>query len=68
MDLNFFGADKTREEPEMLQYLLQPVQDMVNACIQCGTCTGSCPNAFAMDSTPRKMWRMVLSGRADDIF
>jgi len=47
---------------------LVSVQEMVRTCIQCGTCTGSCPNAFAMDYTPRKMWRMVLMGQKDDIF
>ena len=47
---------------------LAPVKDMVRACIQCGTCTGSCPNAFAMDMTPRMLWRMVLLGRKDEIF
>ncbi|MDY6974425.1 MAG: 4Fe-4S dicluster domain-containing protein, partial [Thermodesulfobacteriota bacterium] len=47
---------------------LAPIQDMVRTCIQCGTCTGSCPNAFAMDYTPRKMWRMVLMGKKHDIF
>jgi heterodisulfide reductase subunit C len=44
------------------------VREMVRACIQCGTCTGSCPNAFAMDMTPRAMWRTVLAGGAEDIF
>ncbi|QTA93967.1 4Fe-4S dicluster domain-containing protein [Desulfonema magnum] len=47
---------------------LEPVQEMVQACIQCGTCTSSCPNEFAMDITPRHMWRMVLMGRKKDIF
>jgi heterodisulfide reductase subunit C len=47
---------------------LAPIGEMVRACIQCGTCTGSCPNAFAMDHTPRKMWRMVLMGLKDEIF
>ncbi len=47
---------------------LVPIQEMVRACIQCGTCTGSCPNAFAMDRTPRQMWRMVLTGRKEAIF
>jgi len=47
---------------------LAPIQDMVRTCIQCGTCTGSCPNAFAMDYTPRKMWRMVLMGQQNEIF
>lgn len=44
------------------------VKEMVQACIQCGTCTGSCPNAFAMDYTPRRMWRMVLMDLTDQIF
>ncbi|MBF0257365.1 MAG: 4Fe-4S dicluster domain-containing protein [Desulfamplus sp.] len=41
---------------------------MLHACIQCGTCTGSCPNAFAMDRTPRHLWRMVLMGYRSEIF
>jgi len=47
---------------------LTHVREMVQACIQCGTCTGSCPNAFAMDHTPRHLWRMVLMGQMGDIF
>ncbi|MBW1802192.1 MAG: 4Fe-4S dicluster domain-containing protein [Deltaproteobacteria bacterium] len=47
---------------------LDRVRDMIKSCIQCGTCTGSCPNAFAMDLTPRKLWRMVLMGKKDEIF
>ena len=47
---------------------LESIKNMVNSCIQCGTCTGSCPNSFAMDYTPRHMWRMVLMGKKDKIF
>ena len=47
---------------------LKPIQEMVRTCIQCGTCTGSCPNAFAMDHTPRQLWRMVLMEKTDEIF
>lgn len=47
---------------------LAPIREKIKACIQCGTCTGSCPNAFAMDITPRKMWRMVLISPKDEIF
>ena len=46
---------------------LDHVRDMVSACIQCGTCTGSCPNALEMDLTPRKMWRLVIMGRLADV-
>jgi heterodisulfide reductase subunit C2 len=47
---------------------LQTIQDKIKACIQCGTCTASCPNEFAMDLTPRQLWRMVLMGETDAIF
>ncbi|MBW1821571.1 MAG: 4Fe-4S dicluster domain-containing protein [Deltaproteobacteria bacterium] len=47
---------------------LAPIREMIQTCIQCGTCTGSCPNAFAMDCTPRKLWRMVMMGQKDEIF
>jgi heterodisulfide reductase subunit C len=46
---------------------LNQIRDLIRPCIQCGTCTASCPNADEMDFTPRKMWRMVLMGRLDDI-
>jgi len=44
------------------------VRRMVQSCIQCGTCTGSCPNAFAMDLTPRQLWQHVLLGRREAVF
>lgn len=47
---------------------LAPIRKKISACIQCGTCTGSCPNAFAMDMTPRQVWRMVLMGQKDAVF
>jgi len=47
---------------------LDKIQESVRACIQCGTCTASCPNAFAMDYTPRRMWRMVLMGEIEALF
>ena len=42
--------------------LLSAISDKVNACIQCGTCSASCPNAFAMDFTPRHLWRLLQAG------
>jgi len=47
---------------------LKHIQERVISCIQCGTCTGSCPNAFAMDYTPRAMWRLVLMGQKETLF
>jgi heterodisulfide reductase subunit C2 len=47
---------------------LAAIQEKVAACMQCGTCTGSCANAFAMDLTPRQLWRLVQLGQKDEIF
>ena len=54
--------------PEPVIDSLATIREMVNACIQCGTCTGSCPNAFAMDLTPRQLWYNVLMGEKETIF
>jgi heterodisulfide reductase subunit C len=37
------------------------------SCIQCGTCSASCPAADAMDLSPRQMWRMVQLGLTDEV-
>jgi heterodisulfide reductase subunit C len=47
---------------------LTRIQGVMRACIQCGTCSASCPNEFAMDDTPRQLWRMVLLGEIEGIF
>lgn len=56
--------DKTDSELEPFAR----IQKMICSCIQCGTCTASCPNEFAMDYTPRQLWRLVLMGRKETIF
>jgi heterodisulfide reductase subunit C len=35
-------------------------------CLQCATCSGGCPVAYAMDYTPREVIRMVQLGLRDD--
>ncbi len=47
---------------------LREVTEKLDACMQCGTCTGSCASAFAMDRTPRQLWRLVQLGLKDEIF
>lgn len=47
---------------------LAKLREMLGACMQCGTCTASCPNGSAMDITPRAMWRMIQFGMLNEIF
>jgi heterodisulfide reductase subunit C len=44
------------------------IWEKVRACMQCGTCTGSCGSSYAMDYTPRQMWRMVQLGMKEELF
>ena len=39
----------------------------LGTCVQCGTCSSSCPTYFAMDTPPRKLWRMVSLGMKEEI-
>ena len=53
---------------EMGVDVLIPLREQLNACIQCGTCTASCRNAHLMDSTPRRLWRLVVTGNTEAVF
>ncbi|MCJ7694506.1 MAG: (Fe-S)-binding protein [Anaerolineaceae bacterium] len=39
----------------------------LGTCLQCGTCSSSCPTYFAMDASPRQLWRMVSLGLKEEI-
>ena len=50
----------TRTEAELRQVFLEqvkavPAGERIRRCIQCGTCTGSCPVSYAMDISPRQL-------------
>lgn len=44
-----------------------PDFDKVFACIQCGTCTASCPTAHLMEYSPRKVFRMIQLGLREEL-
>lgn len=39
----------------------------LRTCIRCGTCSATCPTAFAMDYPPRLLWRKVQLGLRDEV-
>jgi len=39
----------------------------IRDCIQCGTCTGSCPVAHAMDITPRELVALFRAGFLEEV-
>ena len=41
--------------------------EKLSTCLQCGTCSSSCPTYFAMDKSPRQLWRLVTLGLKEEI-
>ncbi len=46
---------------------LSSTSQLIKRCIQCGTCSSSCPTAYAMDYTPRQVWRLVQLGFVKEV-
>jgi len=46
---------------------LVPGAERIAFCIQCGTCTGSCPVSYAMDISPRMVIALFRAGRIEEI-
>lgn len=41
--------------------------DRIYACIQCGTCSATCPVSHYMDKTPRKIMQLIREGFKEDV-
>jgi heterodisulfide reductase subunit C len=62
----------TRTEAELRQVFLKqieaiPAGERIKRCIQCGTCTGSCPVSYAMDISPRQLIALFRAGELETI-
>jgi heterodisulfide reductase subunit C len=62
----------THSEAELRQVFLRQVEDIpagerIKRCIQCGTCTGSCPVSYAMDIPPRQLIALFRAGEMEAI-
>jgi len=44
-----------------------PAGERIKRCIQCGTCTGSCPVSYAMDISPRQLVALFRAGEMEQI-
>jgi heterodisulfide reductase subunit D len=44
-----------------------PKWEELFSCMQCGTCSSSCPTAYAMDYTPRQLWQMMRLGMEEEV-
>jgi heterodisulfide reductase subunit C len=46
---------------------LVPGAERITRCLQCGTCTGSCPVSYAMDIPPRMVIALFRAGQIEEI-
>jgi len=46
---------------------VEPDWETLATCIQCGTCSASCPANEAMDFSPRQVWEMMRLGLQDTV-
>ncbi|MGQ9600527.1 MAG: (Fe-S)-binding protein [Anaerolineae bacterium] len=46
---------------------MQAVQEAIRACYQCGTCSATCPTSYAMDYSPRALWRLAELGQHHEV-
>lgn len=44
-----------------------PAGERIKRCIQCGTCTGSCPVSYTMDISPRQLVALFRAGEMEQI-
>lgn len=60
-------AERELRKSFLAQLELIPGGDKIKGCIQCGTCTGSCPVSYAMDISPRGVMALFRAGDIESI-
>lgn len=60
-------GNKTRANTFVEEISAIPGGEGIRLCIQCGTCTASCPNADRMEHTPSQLIAMVRAGMRDEV-
>ena len=67
MDLQTTIRYQRNTEPEWPHEISRlPGCEKLLSCIQCGTCSGSCPLSIYMDYTPRRIINLVREGFRDE--
>jgi len=60
-------VSETRRNSFVEEIIAIPGGEGIRLCIQCGTCTASCPNADRMDHTPSQLIAMARAGMKEEV-
>jgi heterodisulfide reductase subunit D len=58
--------DASTFDPTLVKRVTPQWEELLS-CMQCGTCSSSCPTAYAMDYTPRQLWQMMQLGMEQEV-
>lgn len=61
------GKERQLRDSFLFQVSVIPGGESIKKCIQCGTCTGSCPVSYTMDITPREAIALFRAGDMESI-
>ncbi len=60
-------SDTISFRQEIANLLYASEGEPLNTCIQCGTCSGTCPVAPYMDYTPRQIIALINQGKKEEV-
>ncbi len=60
-------AEKRNFSQEISDFMYTPHGSSTNHCIQCGSCSGTCPAVEYMDETPRRLIGMINANLREDV-
>ncbi|MGD9001680.1 MAG: (Fe-S)-binding protein [Anaerolineae bacterium] len=58
--------DASTFDPTLVKRVTSRWEELFS-CMQCGTCSSSCPTAYAMDYSPRQLWQMIQLGMEEAV-
>ena len=61
------ASERELRKTFLQQAHLVPGAERITRCLQCGTCTGSCPVSYVMDISPRKVIALFRAGQIEEI-
>jgi heterodisulfide reductase subunit C len=72
LKIPFLNAPQIKREDELRAAFWEQIKSIprgekIQNCIQCGTCTGSCPVSYMMDITPRETVALFRAGHLEEI-
>lgn len=64
---NLTVKEKNSNKDFMEELYSSTYGEKIKTCIQCGTCSGSCPTSYAMNYTPRQIIALLRAGMIDKV-